>query len=261
VTGCLSLQIGAWAGAKSLLDRAAALAGRASAFEFEVRLFHCMARRLAADQREFAGEYSEVKRQLKDLASREGAFGRTNTDPRVRNEQLALDLCELAFLTSQPARPLKQLRSATRHWISMRERFSDRLTDRAVDSYWQAISRQYILNSFNLFYWSTVFETEIPDELRRCVEIILDRIGDPEYSYVRGGFHGKLYPMLAAWALEDGADRADLTAAITACIDEALATDEETGFAFDVPFADKAEFVGILRRLDPARPLNRIRLS
>lgn len=260
VTGCLSLQIGAWSGAKSLLDRAIMLEEAQDDFSFEVRLFHCMARRLAADLREFSKEYKNVRTELARLRATEAAGGRGRADPRLRNEQLALELCELAYFVSQNKDITRQLRDGASLWRRLTERFGDRLTKPTELPYWQAVTRQFLLNSYNLLFWIAITDSEEPDRLRECVEKSLAQLERPEFAYVKGGFHGTLYPMLARYVIVPSEkERNVLAAKIGDCIEEALSIDEDSGFVFDVPFVDKAEFVGIMARLQPSRALKDVR--
>lgn len=260
VTGCLSLQIGAWAGAKSLLDRAAMLEDQPEQLIREVRLFHCMARRLGASLRDYRAEYAAVRKSLE--SQREKERGRPNReDPRVRNEQLALELCELAFVAYENKDMSRPLRSAGILWQRMKERFRDQLTSAAADPLWQAISRQFVLNSCNLLFWTIATGADEVPGLRKCVGSLLEDLDESRLDYITESVHGRVYPMLARYALaRSESERAPLAAGIGVAIKESLSLDETRGFAFDDPFVDKAEFVAIMERLDPAKAPKHVRL-
>lgn len=252
VTGCLSLQIGAWVGAKSLLDRAMAAAGNSGEFSHEVAVFRSMARRLAASQRDYKREYVAIRKTLQGLRPTPG-YSISGEDPRVRNEQLALELCEIAFRSASGENHVAVVGRAGQYWERMYERYGTRLTDESIEPFWQSVSKQFILNTFDLLFWREVSDVEHSSLARKVATECLAALDAGNLNYVSSLEHGRIYPLLARYALAPLRLRAELASEIEKKILLAIERDDEGGIAFDLPYVDKAEFAGILKIVAPSR--------
>ncbi len=243
ITGCLSLEIGAWAGAEALFSRARNVrkTSHSTALLRELTFFHCVARRLSASQDSFIREYKTARLELTVLAR---DTKNTFDTVRLRNEMLALDLSDIAFRRSSKRQIGPDLLGTLESWRGL-ERYQDRLLAPAEDEIWRTASKQYILNSCNLAYWHYAAGIRIPSRLRAITERALQVLETHANSYATDTVHGTIYPLLARYALGGEPERADLAPAIENAIFEALEYDRNAGIAFDLPYVDKAEFVTI----------------
>jgi hypothetical protein len=242
LTGCLSLEIGAWAGAEALLQRARRLRPQETLAR-EVTFFHAVARRLAATEETFAREYRSARTDLRNLKREaSGTFDKV----RIRNEIFALDLSEIAFRRAAKSPVVALLDDAFESWGEL-SIYQSRLLEPAVDEVWQVASKQYILNTCNLAYWHYATAMPIPARLRAAVERGLESLAEYANEYVADTVHGNMYPMLARYAINEE-DRDELAAEIEDSISSAIDWDRSAGIAFDLPYVDKAEF-GTIRQV------------
>lgn len=242
LTGCLSLEIGAWAGAEALLQRAKRLRP-GDKLAREVSFFHSVARRLAASEDSFPRDYRSARTDLANLQREaDGTFDKM----RFRNETLALDLSEIAFRRATKAPITSLIEGAMVSWTDLRT-YQGRLLEPTLDEVWRAASKQYILNTCNLAYWHYVTGLRIPERLRETVERALHYLSGHAGEYATDTVHGTIYPLLARYALGDE-DREGLAVEIEEAISAAIDWDRSAGIAFDLPYVDKAEF-GTIRHV------------
>jgi len=242
LTGCLSLEIGAWAGAETLLQRAKRLRPGDNLAR-EVSFFHSVARRLAATEESFPRDYRSARI---DLANLQREAGGTFDKMRIRNETLALDLSEIAFRRAAKAPIASLIEVALDSWSDLRT-YQRRLLEPTLDDVWRVASKQYILNTCNLAYWHHATGLPIPERLRGTVERALETVSGHAREYVTDTVHGTIYPLLARYALGEE-DRTRLAAEIEEAISAAIDWDRSAGIAFDLPYVDKAEF-GTIRHV------------
>lgn len=242
LTGCLSLEIGAWAGAETLLQRAKRLRP-GDHLAREVLFFHSVARRLAATEESFPRDYRSARI---DLANLQREAGGTFDKMRIRNEAFALDLSDIAFRRAAKAPIAALVDDALDSWGELRN-YQGRLLEPAVDDVWRVASKQYILNTCNLAYWHFVCGTRIPEHLRSATERALESLSGHASQYATDTVHGTIYPLLARYALGEE-EREELAAEIEEAISAAIDWDRSAGIAFDLPYVDKAEF-GTIRQV------------
>lgn len=240
LTGCLSLEIGAWTNAEVLLANARRLERslRQTDLKREVTFFHCVARRLSASAESYTRNY-KLARQ--DLAGLLDANPRNFDGVRIRNELFALDLSDIAFRRWSKHPVTDALHVATESWRKLGS-YHTRLLEPATDDVWRIASKQFILNSCNLAYWHCAANAQLPDNLRAVTEEALRSIEGHAKDYATDTVHGTIYPLLARYALGEGQERERLGEEILHAIDEAVAYDRSAGIAFDLPYVDKAEF-------------------
>lgn len=242
LTGCLSLEIGAWAGAETLLQRAKRLRPGDNLAR-EVWFFHSVARRLAATEESFPRDYRSARI---DLANLQREAGGTFDKMRIRNEAFALDLSDIAFRRAAKAPIAALVEDALDSWGELRT-YQGRLLEPAVDDVWRVASKQYILNTCNLAYWHHACGTRIPERLRSATERALESLSGHASQYATDTVHGTIYPLLARYALGEE-EREELAAEIEEAISAAIDWDRSAGIAFDLPYVDKAEF-GTIRHV------------
>jgi hypothetical protein len=239
LTGCLSLEIGAWAGAETLLQRAMLLQP-AERLAREVSFFQSVARRLAATKSTYAYEYQNART---DLATLQREANSTFEKMRILNETLALDLSEIAFCRAAKMPVTEHARAAFKSWADLGA-YQTRLLEPALDEVWRVASKQYILNTCNLAYWHYATGLQIPDRVRETVELALKSLSQHAGEYATDSVHGTIYPLLARYALGEE-DRKELAAEIEEAISAAIDWDSRASIAFDLPYVDKAEFATI----------------
>lgn len=260
VIGCLCLEIGAWAAARSLLGIAAKSAAGPVKLVREIRFFQCVARRLAATHKTLLSEYAQVEEDLDTML----ATGHSDSgdQARLRNEAVALLLCKAAFLAFENKPHKTELRKAARTWERLVEWEAGRLVAEQTMPMWQAMLKQFSLNSFCLIYWLTTAKMRLPPTLTDLTQHLLATVERKASSYIAEGVHGDIYPDLARYALSrEDDDRPALAARITGNIQRALMRDAEAAFLFDIPYVDKTELQCIGRDLarrhgldDPSLP-------
>lgn len=242
LTGCVSLEIGAWSGAETLLQRAKRLRPQDPLLR-EVLFFHSVAKRLAASDESFHRDYKSAR---VDLVNLQREAGGTFDKMRIRNEMLALDLSEIAFRRAAKAPVDSLVEFALESWAELHN-YQSRLLEPTLDDVWRVASKQYILNTCNLAYWHYAAGMLIPERLQGTAERALESLSGHASEYATDTVHGTIYPLLARFAL-DIDNREGLAAEIEEAISAAIDWDRSAGIAFDLPYVDKAEF-GTIRHV------------
>lgn len=248
VMGALCLDVGAWAAAASLLQHAET-AARATksvtpALMQEVRFLRCLARRLAADSHTWQAEYREVESVLKDLAA---APGSAFDAARIASEQLALQLCALAWVSREQPSATLYLEHSIAQLQEARRLFEPRgILAPGVDPPWGVIQTQILLNTMVLTFWSQAIRNEVSSQLAIFAGDVLAFLKSNGDLSPKEAQHGSIYPDLAGFALASNQEnKFAIALRLIENIGQILQLDRDRGFAFDVPEVDKAEYVRI----------------
>jgi hypothetical protein len=254
ISGSICLEIGAWAAAKNLLDRARDAAQQKAPTEppgatsvlHEIKFFACVARRLAANADNWQREYDAAAEDLIHL-------GRSNLrssfeTARILSERVGLALCSLSWAV-HPDRLARSL-EANRHAeqaLSLLKTISKEfgaspLFEGGAQPGWIAIVDHLTLNIMVLAFWWWTLRGEVDSRLQEFTDLALARRNQLANVLPTGSAHEQLYPELARLALTEAANTPQLRLTLIDAIDEIMTSDRESSFGFDLPATDKAEF-------------------